>query len=64
MESTTNLPVLPALRIDDSTVGERQEELARLVLNVDEASNEIVYVLYRRDLGRVDVPERHVGLVR
>lgn len=52
-----NLPVFPTLRIDYPPVGEGHEELARLILDVDETSYEVVDVFDRPDLGLVDVSE-------
>ena len=58
---TTNLPVFPTLCIDDTPVGERHEELAGLILDIDEAGYEVVNVLDGRNLCLVDIPERHGG---
>jgi hypothetical protein len=39
------LPVLPTLRVDDSTVRDGHQELASLILDVDEAVDEVLDVL-------------------
>ena len=54
-----HLPVLPAFSVDYAAVGQRHEELACLVLDVDEAGYQVVDVFDRGHLGRIHVSERH-----
>ena len=57
-------PARIAVEVDVAVDEARHEELARLILDVDEASNEVVDVLDRRDLCLVDISEGHRGQQR